>query len=152
MTPTLLGRWQSRIFLMLVMGVPITFVFFLLYAPFAPKFTRALVLFVILGAVIIFGLGWDVLYNAMQKFRWDHDWPPFMQWGAAIVEGAFVWIIFNLIGQGLNIAFFQVNLFQFVFHYFTVYALIFTHQHSFMRVFFPRWRFSGGRIIGGQPR
>lgn len=149
MTPTLLGRWQTRIFLLTVMGVPITFIFWILYSILG-NFLRNLVLFLVLGAVIAFGLVWDVLYNAIQKFRWDHDWPPAYQWLAATVEAVFVWIVFNLIG--FLIPYFRVNLFLFLLHYYTIYTLVFTHQHSFMRVFFPRWRFSGGRIIGGQPR
>jgi hypothetical protein len=75
MTPTLLGRWQTRLFLLATVGVLITLPFYFsiidinLGAGYHPVF------FWILGYVALFGLVWDIVYIYLQKFRWNRDWP-----------------------------------------------------------------------------
>lgn len=59
MTPTLFGRWQTRLLLLATVGV-------LVSLPFAVGWIGSSansVYFWILGYVAIFGLGWDMLYN-----------------------------------------------------------------------------------------
>ncbi len=82
MTPTLNGRWQSRLFLLGTIGLILSFGFAVLFQSAIP-----LILLII---VIILGLLWDVLYDVMQKRRWDRDWPPTYQLFAGIIEGLFI--------------------------------------------------------------
>ncbi|MDE5116507.1 MAG: hypothetical protein O4860_04405, partial [Trichodesmium sp. St2_bin2_1] len=72
MTPTLFGRWQTRLLLLATVGILITI-------PFSEP-----IYFSVLAYIAILGLFWDVVYDFLQKFRWDRDWPGVYQLLAAI--------------------------------------------------------------------
>jgi hypothetical protein len=102
--------------------------------------------------VLILGFGWDILYQFLQSFRWDRDWPPLFQFLAGMVEGAFVWLLVQLLtdlslfGQsGLPGVGSDLTFLQFLAHYGTVWLITFLITQSFMRIFFPDWRFRGGQ-------
>src|SRR5438034_9934158 len=86
MTPTLLGRWQTRLLLLATIGLLVTLVFGRIYGDFRTPLA-------VLAYVLLFGFVWDILYNFLQTFRWDHDWPPAFQLLAGIVEGLFLWVL-----------------------------------------------------------
>ncbi len=160
MTPSLFGRWQTRIFLLATYGLLVTFFFGWWFSNY--EFSLALpsdsVLDIlrqfqnplsVLGYVLVFGLFWDMLYNFMQRFRWDSDWPPTHQFGSAVVEAAFLWLLLFVLedyiflpGVGLDL-----TLYQFLSHYWAVWIVIFLLSQSAMRIWFPRWRFNGGEIV-----
>ncbi len=136
MTPTLLGRWQSRLFLLGTFGAFVTAIFAYLLQSIVP--------FIILTAVFVVGLAWDVVYNEWQKTRWDHDWPPVLQLVAGILEGLLIFgllYLFNLVNPLPPISVFWL-------HYTAVWITTFIASQSIMRIIFPRWRFRGGQIIG----
>jgi len=148
MIPTLLGRWQTRIFLLATIGVlvslPFAFGFIDLSRTFNPVF------FWVLLYVGIFGLGWDILYNYLQKYLWDHDWPGVLQFFGAIAEGILLILLIKFVGlphipQALN-------LYAFVVHYSVVSVFAYLASWVVMRILFPRWRFRGGQWIGKWPR
>ena len=139
MTPTLNGRWQSRLFLMGTLGFIVTLFFVIAFESIAPL--------IILFLVMLFGFGWDIVYTLVQKWRWDHDWPPIFQLTAGIWEAIFIgFLIFAtpflgpLIGPG-------PQLWQFVLHYSAVWLAVFAGSQSLMRLVFPRWRYNGGQWI-----
>lgn len=139
MTPTLTGRWQTRILLLATVGVLVTLAVSLPFAEFglAPLFLTVLVY------VALFGVGWDVLYDYLQKFRWDHDWPAVYQLLAGIWEAVFIAILFKTIGlPGLTR---EMPLGIFAMHYSLVWLAVFAASQSLMRIIFPRWRFRGGQ-------
>lgn len=138
MTPTLVGRWQTRIAMLGTLGLLVTAIFAMAYA--SPIF------FWVLLWVLVFGLVWDVVFILIQALRWDRDWPAAFQIGSAIVEGAFVYGVASVWGlpgvpQGL------VPLGIFVAHYGTVWLVTFIWVQGPMRALFPFWRFHGGRIV-----
>ncbi len=137
MTPTLFGRWQTRFFLMTVIGVPVT----LFFTPFAPGIGPLVVLFL----VMILGFGWDVFYQLIQRQRWDQDWPPVLQLTAGVVEFLFIVVLVYVIdimrGPDPNPIFFSA-------HYWAVWLTTFLASQSLMRLIFPRWRFNGGQWLG----
>ncbi|MBD2362641.1 hypothetical protein H6G36_15860 [Anabaena minutissima FACHB-250] len=144
MTPTLFGRWQTRLLLLSTVGV-------LVSLPFAMGLIGGIpdsIYFWILGYVAIFGLGWDVLYNYLQKFRWDRDWPAAYQLLAGIWELVFVFC-------GVEIFDFlplpepkdSIDLDAFVLHYSVVWLSVFIASQSIMRILFPRSRFRGGQWL-----
>ena len=94
MTPTLFGRWQTRLLLLATVGVLVSLPFAIGLIGSSPNS----VYFWILGYVAIFGLGWDVLYNYLQKSRWDRDWPAAYQLLAGIWELLFVFCGIKLFG------------------------------------------------------
>ena len=136
MTPSLFGRWQSRLFLMGTFGVFVTAIF--------AYFLQSTVPFIILVGVFVVGLAWDIVYNEWQKTRWDHDWPPVLQLASGILEGLLIFgfiYLFNLVNPLPPIHIFWL-------HYTAVWITTFIASQSIMRLIFPRWRFRGGQIIG----
>jgi len=104
MTPTLSGRIQTRIFLALVIGVPWT----LLVTPFLRQprrpFARrgrqcALPLtFLALGLMVAIGcVLWEPLYQALQQYRWERDWPVMFALLVVIPEAILLWFVLQAI-------------------------------------------------------
>jgi hypothetical protein len=141
MTPTLFGRWQTRLFLFSTVGVLITL-------PFALGIIGAgsSSFFSVLLDLLLFGLVWDSLYIYLQGFRWDRDWPAIFQLLSGIWEAIFIVAIVKIFGlPGIPK---DLSLFWFVLHYSCVWLGIFTASQTIMRVLFPKWRFYGGELIG----
>lgn len=137
MTPTLNGRWQTRIGLLLTLGVLVSLPFWLI--------ANSTVFFVVLGYVIGFGLVWDILYTFLQSFRWERDWPAAFAVAFAIIEAGLIYVLARTIGlPGLPA---DLNLGLFAFHYACVWVVTFLFAQGPMRVIFPWWRFHGGRIF-----
>ncbi len=135
MTPTLFGRWQSRFFLMAIVGGCVTLIFALALDTVTP--------FLILGGVFALGLAWDVLYTYLQSLRWDYDWPPTLQLAAGLVEGLAAYGLlygFNLLTPLPSTPIFWL-------HYSTVWVGVFLASQSLMRLIFPRWRYQGGQWL-----
>ena len=142
MTPTLLGRWQTRLFLFATVGVLITWPFSL--GLIEPNFGAGY--FRILGYLALFGCGWDILYNYLQKFRWDRDWPGAIQLLTGIWEAIFVTCVVKSLGLP-SVPKEDLSLFWFAIHYSLVWLGIYVASHTLMRILFPRWRFRGGQIF-----
>ena len=140
MTPTLIGRWQTRLFLFATIGIFITLPFFALKIGDQPRS----IYFWILGYITCFGFFWDILYIKIQEFRWDQDWPGAFQLLAAIWEGLFLVTLIKIIGlPGIPSAKFNLGLF--IFHYSCVWFGVFIVAQSLLRILFPHWRFRGGQ-------
>jgi hypothetical protein len=144
MTPTLLGRWQTRLFLLTTIGV-------LVSIPFAIGLIgnkSNLVYFWILAYIAIFGLAWDVLYNYLQKSRWDRDWPAAYQLFAGIWELVFVFCGVKILGfLPIPMPKNELSPIIFLLHYGVVWLAVFVSSQSLMRIIFPRWRFRGGKWL-----
>ncbi|MEB3282024.1 MAG: hypothetical protein VKK42_24200 [Lyngbya sp.] len=139
MTPTLWGRWQTRIFLLATVGVFVTLPFWM---GFIGK--PSWIYFALLGYIALFGLVWDTLYIYLQKFRWDRDWPGLFQLLAGIWEGLFVGGLAQTIGlPGISPQVFHLGLF--ICHYTGVWLATYLASQTLTRILFPHWRFRGGR-------
>lgn len=136
MTPTLFGRWQTRTLLFLTIGVLITLPFMIFY-----RLTPALILLL----VLVCGYVWDVVYIALQGFRWDRDWPPVFQLAAGIWEGAFIFVLSFILAK--IFAVFAVPLPIFILQYGLIWIAIWTASQSVMRIVFPNWRYRGGQWL-----
>ncbi len=141
MTPTLFGRWQTRLLLLATVGVLVTLPFYL--GIIGPGSTP--VFFWILGYVALFGLFWDILYNYLQKFRWDRDWPGALQLLAGIWEALFVLCGVKLFGLPKVTR--ELPVFWFAIHYSLVWLSVYIGSQTLMRILFPRWRFKGGQWL-----
>lgn len=137
MTPTLLGRWQTRLFLLATVGV-------LLSIPFS-WYWQTLIVFVVLAYIAIFGLVWDILYIALQKLRWDRDWSALLQVIAGIWEALFLITLVKTVGLPGIPYFLPIGWFGL--HYLVVWFGVFTASQTLMRILFPYWRFNGGRLL-----
>lgn len=141
MTPTLSGRWQTRLLLMSTIGLIISLGFGWLYHDYGTTLS-------LLGYVMLLGLIWDVLYQFLQSFRWDGDWPPIFYVIGGLAEGALLWALVTtpLLPSGLPGVSADLALGQFTAHYVTVWLAVFTIIFGPMKVIFPRWRFNGGQF------
>ncbi|MBW4575562.1 MAG: hypothetical protein KME08_09800 [Aphanothece sp. CMT-3BRIN-NPC111] len=144
MTPTLLGRWQTRLLLLATVGVLVTLPFAMgIIGPGASS-----IYFWILGYVAVFGLGWDILYQYIQKFRWDYDWPGVLQLLAGIWELVFVACGTKLFGfLPIPVPKEELALGWLVVHYSLVWLAVYIASQSLMRILFPRSRFRGGQWL-----
>lgn len=143
MTPTLFGRWQTRLLLIFTVGVLVSLPFAMGLIASSP----GTVYFWILAYVAIFGLGWDVVYDKLQKYRWDRDWPAVYQLFAGIWEMVFVFF-------GVKFGFLPIPISKeellpgvFFLHYSVVWLAIFIASQAVMRIIFIRWRFRGGQWL-----
>ncbi|MGB3532497.1 MAG: hypothetical protein WBA13_03160 [Microcoleaceae cyanobacterium] len=139
MTPTLIGRWQTRLLLFTTVGVLVTLPFCFGYFGTMPSW----IYLWILGYLAIFGLIWDRLYIYLQNFRWDRDWPGIFQLLAGIWEAGFLIIIVKVLPLP-GIAAEGLNLQIFVLHYSLVWIAMYIASQTVMRILFPHWRFRGG--------
>ena len=136
MTPTLVGRWQTRVVLLATLGVLASVPFWWIAATPA--------VFAVVAWVAVLGIAWDALYSLLQAFRWERDWPPAFAVAAAVIEAVVIYLLatrFTLPGvpNDLSIA-------LFAFQYTTVWVVTFLFAQGPMRVILPWWRFHGGRI------
>ncbi len=138
MTPTLAGRWQTRTLLLWTVGLLITLLFTVIYSSTA--------FLLVLAYVWLFGIIWDVVYIALQQFRWDRDWPSAFVVINGLIEGALVYALIAFIGlPGLPRG--SVPLGLFIAHYGLVWLVVFLLSEGPLRALFPFWRFHGGRVF-----
>ncbi|MBD2179023.1 hypothetical protein H6F42_19045 [Pseudanabaena sp. FACHB-1998] len=139
MTPTLIGRWQTRLLLLGTLGVIVTIPFSL---------SGDSLYFQILLSVAFLGCIWDIGYNFLQTLRWDRDWSALLQLAAGIWEAIFIYFPFKFLIRDLlklNWLSSEIPLDKFLWHYCCVWLAVFIASQTIMRVIFPRWRFLGGQ-------
>lgn len=141
MTPTFLGRIQTRLFLLLVIAVPWT----ALIAPvlpgqIGPTYRAA---YAAVFCVGLFGIAWEALYHGLQQFRWEKDWPILLGLLVGINEGLLVYVALEAGFLGVG----PLNTTTFLIHFTTVWVLVWVMANGPMRIVFIRWRFRGGRIV-----
>ncbi len=161
MLPTLNGRIQTRIFLVGVVGS----VWTLIITPVVRLFVDGdptlgdtyTVTFTVLAIVLVLGIGWEFVYQLLMQFRWEKDWPTFFGYLTGINEGIVAYLVaqalaadpstvdparWRLLLNGLTVTPFLV---QFV----TTWIVINLFAGNLMKMIFLRWRFKGGRLVGG---
>jgi hypothetical protein len=141
MTPTLIGRWQTRFALLATVGVAWT----LLVTPLLPHGADigaayrttllALVITAVIGAVV-----WDPIYHGLQQFRWEKDWPTFYALLNGINEAATTWFVLRV--------FRPISPWPFMIHFSTTWTLIWLVTIGPIRIVLLRRRFIGGRVAG----
>ncbi|MCB0033885.1 MAG: hypothetical protein KDE51_07695 [Anaerolineales bacterium] len=146
MIATLNGRWQTRLFLLLLVGGLVTLPIGLWFQALSGSVIGLIAPYVILLLVTLFGLLWDMAYNYLQTWRWERDWPPVFQLLAGIVEALLVWLILMGWNRLFPAAALEVAPWQFVTHYTIVWMVTFFFAQGPMRILFPRWRFDGGEL------
>lgn len=140
MTPTLIGRLQTRVFVTLVVGAPWT----ALLAAVMPSLPLADALMVLVTMGVV-GLVWELLYHWLMGFRWEKDWPSLLGLLTGVNEAVLLGVLLRLgavpgVEPGPPLVTFLV-------HFATVWLLIWGWLQGPMKVFDPRWRFRGGRVL-----
>ena len=142
MTPVLIGRWQTRIFLTWSAGLLVALIFGFLYQ-------RLPEVLVMLVYVSLLGMLLDILYTQLQALRWDDDWPPAYHVASAVLEGALLWLwmTYPVFWDRLPGLARPISFGQFLGMYACMFLVIFLVNWNLMKVIFPDWRYRGGRIL-----
>ncbi|MGW4353025.1 hypothetical protein ACWELJ_13155 [Nocardia sp. NPDC004582] len=147
MTPTLFGRIQTRVIVLGAIGLVIA----LLVTPMLPMGRLSLgqgyrVTLTLLPAVVLLGIGWELVYHGLQQFRWDKDWPTLFGLVTIVNEGLLLWLLVRyttaVVPRELrpSAPAFGVD--------FTVTWLAYWgFVNGPIRVVLPRRRYSGGRVL-----
>lgn len=150
MTPTLFGRWQTRILLYLVIGLPVTFLVALYNTnwrwPPAYELSVFRDPFVFLTALLVLGLILDVVYIQIQRFHWDQDWPFAYQFFFSIVE---FYILYFAMDFGWLDTLFpdaRIPFSNAAWHFTFVFVPSFLALLGGAQIFLVRWRFKGGEL------
>ncbi len=146
MTPTLNGRLQTRIFLIVVIGSIWTALITPVLPGMGPLGETYRITYTILAVVGVAGVLWELLYHLLQQFRWEKDWPTLFGLITAVNEGIVTWLIVDL-GFAPGIEAGEVPLSAFLVHFLTTWLVIFLYGNGPMRVPFLRHRYKGGRLI-----
>ena len=143
MVPTLYGRIQTRIVLLIVVGG----IWTLIITPFLPTGESLgksyQMTFLILLTVLVLGVIWEFIYHGIQQFRWEKDWPTFFGLLTMINEGIVVWLF---IKGGLIPGVGDVPLSVFLIQFITTWLVVWLVANGPVQIFFSRWRFRGGRF------
>ncbi len=147
MTPTLIGRIQTRIFVTLVIGGLWT----LIVSPVLPGTGGAdlsdiyKITFRVLIAMAVLGVAWECLYHWLMGYRWEKDWPSFLGFVTAVNEGIVLWLVIkaDLVPDVPS----ELPFRTFIVHFGTAWIVAWLWLQGPMKVVDPRWRFRGGRII-----
>jgi hypothetical protein len=144
--PTLMGRIQTRIFLLAIVGSLVTAII----TPVLPLGGGSLgarygTTFAILAAVLVLGIVWEFIYHFLMQFRWEKDWPVSFALLNAINEGVVVYLVAKAgLIPGVHGA---PPLAAFLIDFILVWLAVWFVAIGPMRVPFIRWRFRGGRLI-----
>ncbi len=140
MLPTLNGRIQTRIFMLVVLGGLIT----LVITPLLPHDPDYRTTYLVLLTVLVLGLLWELVYHGLMQLRWEKDWPTLFGLLTAINEGILVWVALEL---GLVPGVDDVPLSTFLVMFLVIWVAIWIWTNGPMRIFNIRWRFFGGRLV-----
>ena len=149
MTPTLLGRWQSRILLFIFIGLPMTALFtWVVFDLIWDGGIRWEVPFIFIGAITVLGLVLDVVYIQIQRFRWDNDWPFAFQFFFSILEFLAVYglVEADLLSYVDLPASDGPTIWMASTHFTLVFIPSFLALLGGIQIFFIRWRFKGGEL------
>lgn len=153
MTPTLMGRLETRILLTSTIGLLWTALITLaLPLPVGTGISAAYrMTFAGVGLMAALGLLWELLYHLFQQFRWDKDWPSLFALITVVNEAIVLWYVEHWLGvlPGTT-ALTSPLLPAFGAHIGSTWVLFWLVQQGPLRVVLPRWRFDGARVIGGR--
>lgn len=150
MTPTFVGRIQTRIVLLLTVGLAWT----VIVTPFLPRGTAddgesaigdlysttfsAVLVVLVLGCLI-----WEPLYHLLQQVRWEKDWPTLFGLLTAVPEGLVAFGPVNaMVMENSGVA----TPTTFWVHFTTTWVVVWLFANGPMRVVLLRWRYRGGRV------
>lgn len=147
MVPTLMGRIQTRIFLLATVGVVVT----ALIVPMLPGLAGPLgdryrTAYVVLAAVAVLGVCWEFIYHFLMQFRWEKDWPTLFGLITLVPEGLLLFLLLR--ADALAFAIDQAPpAGAFWTMFVVVWIAVWLVANGPMRVPFIRWRFRGGRVL-----
>lgn len=170
MTPVLLGRIQTRLFVLGTVGVLWTLIitpFLFISTPDGLKMVLTIdsmggpspllqtykLTFAALAITAVFGcIFWEPLYHFLMQFRWEKDWPALFHLLSGIPEGISTFLLLHVavlnpfgdIGPDKEQ---YVPGLAYTFLFASTWIITWLAANGPMKIFFIRWRFFGGRLI-----
>jgi hypothetical protein len=145
MVPTLIGRLQTRLWLLAIIGSVVTAAITPILPINAALAERYRTTFVVLATVAVLGLGWELIYHFLMQWRWEKDWPTLFGLVTLVPEGILVW---RLLEAGLVPSISgPVSSGAFWIDFAVVWVVAWIVANGPLRVPFIRWRFHGGRFL-----
>ncbi|MDF5753804.1 hypothetical protein [Spongiactinospora sp. TRM90649] len=146
MVPTLIGRIQTRVFLLATVGAIVT----LLIVPVLPGPAVGLgalyaAAFSVLATIAVLGVCWEFVYHFLMQFRWEKDWPTLFGLVTLLPEGLLVFYLLR--SEVLSFIDPVPSAGAFWTHFLVVWMCVWLVANGPMRVPFIRWRFRGGRVL-----
>ena len=145
MVPILIGRIQTRLFLLALVGSVVTLLLVPVLPGEAALSARYRAAFVVLAAVAVLGIGWELLYHLLMQFRWEKDWPSLFGLLTGVPEGLLLWALLR--AGAVPQAGDAPPGWVFAVHFGVVWGAVWLVANGPMRVPFLRWRFRGGRLV-----
>jgi uncharacterized membrane protein len=139
-TPTLIGRIQTRLLLAAVVGLPIALLVSALLAG-----VTALGAITALGIITLLGLAWEWVYDLIQQRRWDRDWPSSLALAAGVPEAMVAWLALKVVGQA------PATLPSYLALFAAIWLGLWVAQQGPISVFVPQWRHHGARLTAERP-
>ncbi|MGY1642086.1 hypothetical protein ACI782_13305 [Geodermatophilus sp. SYSU D00703] len=143
MTPTLNGRIQTRVLLLLTVGLLWTLLVTPVLPTGAPVGASYGATLSVLLLVTVLGVLWELVYHGLQQFRWEKDWPTLFGLVTIVPEGLLVWFLVAGGATWLD----GVPGPAFVLHLVTTWLVVWLVANGPLRVPFVHWRNRGGRIV-----
>jgi hypothetical protein len=141
---TLPGRLQTRVFVLATVGTLLTLLVTPLLPLGMPLSEKYRATFIVLAAVAVLGLGWELIYHGLQQFRWEKDWPTLFGLLTGVNEGLLLWL---LLSSGTVPGRPAVSWIAYLIDFVVVWVGTWLWVNGPMRVPFIRWRFRGGRLV-----
>ena len=170
MTPVLLGRIQTRLFVSLVVGGLWTVLvtpFLLVDAPggagYRPAFllgpiagrsglraTYALALATLVLTTVVGCVLWEPLYHGLMALRWEKDWPALFGLLQVVPEGLTAFLLLHIGALNplpdVDGAPFVPGI-AFACLFTSTWIVTWLVANGPLKIFFIRWRFQGGRLV-----
>jgi hypothetical protein len=145
MVPTLTGRIQTRIFMLLTVGVIVTAIITPLLGIPGSLSAAYKTTYIILATVLVIGILWELLYHLLMQWRWEKDWPSLFGLVTGIPECIVIWFLLAAkVVPGIKTA---PPLSAYLVDFIVVWLCVWLVTQGPMRIPFIRWRFFGGRIV-----
>jgi hypothetical protein len=146
MTPVLLGRIQTRLFVTLVVGLPWT----LLVTPLlalgidgglgdAYRFSLSVLLVTVVAGCV----AWEPLWHGLMRLRWEEDWPALFHLLQAVPEGVTTFLLLQVVAPLPG----GVPVVAYVALFSSTWILTWLFANGPMKILSIRWRFDGGRLV-----
>lgn len=144
MVPTVFGRIQTRLFLLAVVGGAVTALLTPLLPVDGPMSRRYQATYVVLAAVAVLGIAWELAYHLLMQWRWEKDWPTLFGLLTLVPEGLLLYALTaHRMVPGLPG---RVPAGAFALDFLVVWFIVWIAANGPLRVPFVHWRFQGGRV------
>jgi len=140
--PTLLGRFHTRLVLMLFPALAWTLLISLFLPGPAGQVYKA-TLFTWFVVTLVGVVLWEPLYHGLMQFRWEKDWPAFFGLLNGVNEGILAYILLRTVGPAVP----DVGVGTFLIHFSTTWLVAWTVGNGPLRIVLPHWRFRGGNVL-----